>query len=64
MTGGGIEATSRAGQVPVIEHAPQGFAHKLVGESGDGGQASGVHGCGAGVEGTHDALVQEGTIPA
>src|SRR6266705_710058 len=64
VTGGGIEATSRAGQVPIIEHAPQGFAHQLVGEAGDGGQAPGVHGRGAGVEGAHDALVQEGTIPA
>src|SRR5260370_1017432 len=64
VTGGGIEATSRAGQVPVIEHAPQGFAHQLVGEAGEGGQAPGVHGRGAGVEGAHDALVQEGTIPA
>src|SRR6266702_3717874 len=64
VTGGGIEATSRAGQVPVIEHAPQGFAHEFVVEAGDGGQAPGVHGRGAGVEGAHDALVQEGTIPA
>src|SRR6266567_1269990 len=64
VTRGGIEATSRAGQVPVIEHAPQGFAHQLVVEAGDGGQAPGVHGRGAGVEGAHDALVQEGTIPA
>ena len=64
VTGGGIEATRRAGQVPVIEHAPQGFAHQLVVEAGDGGQAPGVHGRGAGVEGAHDALVQEGTIPA
>ncbi len=50
--------------MPVIEHAPQGFAHQLVGEAGDGGQAPGVHGRGAGMEGAHDALVQEGTIPA
>ncbi len=64
MTRGSIEATSRAGQVPVIEHAPQGFAHKLVAEAGEGGQAPGVHGRGAGVEGAHDALAQQGVIPA
>src|SRR6266700_2485298 len=64
VTRGGIEATSRAGQVPVIEHAPQGFAHEFVAEAGEGGQAPGVPGRGAGVEGAHDALVQQGTVPA
>jgi len=59
VTQGGIEATRRADDLRLhgVNHALQQFAHVLVGEAGDGGQAARVHGRGALLQRAQDGLL-------